>query len=89
MLSYGSYISSNLNVVFACWRLTQTTFQRKKASVDLKIETKGYYTREEVKDNKIRRISVQRKALKGHAANLKEKLNYALKEADDAKLSQK
>ena len=32
---------------------------------------------------------VQSKELKGHASNLKEMLNYALKETNDAKLSQK
>ena len=34
-------------------------------------------------------IYVQIKALKGHAEKLKEKLNYALKEDNDTKLSQK
>ena len=34
-------------------------------------------------------IYVQNKALKGYAEKLKEKLNYALKEANDAKLAQK
>ena len=34
-------------------------------------------------------ISFQSKVVKGHAAKLKEKLNYALKEANDAKLDQK
>ena len=31
----------------------------------------------------------QSKALKGHASNLKDKLNYALKETNDAKLTHK
>ena len=34
-------------------------------------------------------ISVQSKALKGHTEKLKYKLNYSLKEANDAKISQK
>ena len=34
-------------------------------------------------------ISIQNKALKGNAEKLKEKLNCALKEANDAKLDQK
>ena len=34
-------------------------------------------------------ISVQSKALKGHAENLKEKFTYALKEANDGDLDQK
>ena len=60
-----------------------------KAHVDLKIETKGYDIREKIKDNTIRIISVQSKALKGHAENLKERFNYALKEATYAKLTHK
>ena len=42
-----------------------------------------------MKDNAIKIIYVQSKVVKGHAAKLKEKLNYALKEANDAKLDQK
>ena len=34
-------------------------------------------------------ISFQNKVLKGHAEKLKEKLNYALKEANDEKLAHK
>ena len=37
----------------------------------------------------MRIISVQSKALKGHGENVKENLNYALKEANDVKLAQK
>ena len=57
--------------------------------IDLEIETKGDNTREEIEDNAIRMISVQRKALEVHAAKFKEKLNYELKEANDAKPPQK
>ena len=34
-------------------------------------------------------ISFQRKVLKGHAENLKEKFTYALKEANDGNIDQK
>ena len=37
----------------------------------------------------MRIISVKSKALKGHAEKLNKNLNYALKEANDAKLAQK
>ena len=60
-----------------------------KAHIDLKTETEGYDIREEIEDNAIRMISVQRKALEVHAAKFKEKLNYELKEANDAKPPQK
>ena len=63
--------------------------EEKKYRVDLKTETEGDDIREEIKDNTIRRIYVQRKSLKGPTVNLKEKLNYTLKEANDEKLSQK
>ena len=45
--------------------------------------------RKYIKDNEILIISVQSKELKGHTENLKEKLNYTLKEANDTKLDQK
>ena len=61
----------------------------KKSHTYLRAENKGYDTRKKIKDNRIRVIDVQRKALNGHAENLIEKLNYALKEANDAKLDQK
>ena len=51
----------------------------KKDHVDLKLETKGDEIREQIEDNSIRTIFVQSKALKGHAAKLKEQLNYSLK----------
>ena len=60
--------------------------EENKYQVDLKTETKGYYARKEIEDNAIRIISTQRKALKCHVEKLKEKLNYAFKEANDAKL---
>ena len=60
-----------------------------KAHVYFKTETKGDGTRKKLKDRAIRMISVQRKAMKGHAENLKEKLNYALKEANYANLDHK
>ena len=63
--------------------------EENKAHVNLQTETKGDEIREEIDDNAIRIISVQSKALKGHAAKLKEKLKCALKEANDAKLAQK
>ena len=63
--------------------------EEKKYHVELKIETKGNDIREEIKDNTIRRIYVQSNALKDHEAKSKEKFNYALKEANDAKLAQK
>ena len=44
---------------------------------------------DKIKDNAIRIISVQIKALKGHAGKLKEELNYALNKANDAKLDHK
>ena len=40
-------------------------------------------------DNTLRIIYVQSKALKGHVEKAKEKLNYELKEINDAKLYQK
>ena len=42
-----------------------------------------------MEDKTIEKISVHSKALKGHLEKLKEILNYALKEAHDAKLAQK
>ena len=63
--------------------------QENKFHVDLKTETKGDYIRNEIEDNSIRITSVQIKALKVHAEKLKERLNYTLKEANDAKLAQK
>ena len=42
-----------------------------------------------MKDNAIRIIYFQSKALKVHAEKLKEKLNCALKEDNDEKLAQK
>ena len=52
-------------------------------------ETKGDDIREEVQDKSRRIISFQNKALKCHAEKLKENFNYALKEANYSKLSQK
>ena len=63
--------------------------EENKAPVYVKTETKGDSIREEIEDNTIRIIYVQSKPLKDHATKLKEKLNYDLKEANDAKLSQK
>ena len=60
-----------------------------KSHVDLKPKTKENDIRKEIKDNSIRRISVQSKALKGHAEYMKDKFNYSLKEANDAKPVQK
>ena len=42
-------------------------FQRKKAHVDLKTETKEDYIREVIEDNSIRIISIQIRTLKCHA----------------------
>ena len=39
--------------------------------------------------NAIRIISVQSKVLKGHITKMRDNLNYALKEANDEKLTQK
>ena len=61
----------------------------KKSHVDLKTETKGDYIREEIEDNTITSVSVKSQELKGHAEKLKERLNYALKEANDEKLAEK
>ena len=63
--------------------------EENKYHVDFKTEIKGYYIRGEEEYNTTGIISIQSKALKGHAEKLKEKLNYALKEANDAKLAQK
>ena len=63
--------------------------ERKKSHVYLKTETKGDDIREEIKDNTISIISVQSKSFKVHAETLKEKLNYALKEANNVKLYKK
>ena len=41
--------------------------EENKYHVELKTETKGDYIREEIKDNIIRKIYIQRNALKGHA----------------------
>ena len=76
-------------MVFACWRLIKNFSEENKSHVDLKKETKVDDIREEIEDNTIRIISVQSKALKGHAEKSKENLNYALKEANDEKLSHK
>ena len=63
--------------------------EERKSHIYLKTETKGYDIREKIKDNEIRMISVQSKALKGHAAKSTKKLNYVLKEANDEKLDKK
>ena len=55
----------------------------------LKTETKRDGIREEIEDSTIRRISVQIKSLTSHAEKYKEKLNYVLREANDAKLAHK
>ena len=60
----------------------KTFSEKNKAPLDLETETKGSGIREEIKDTTIRRISVQRNALRGHANFLKEELNYELKEAN-------
>ena len=41
--------------------------EENKSHVELKIETKRYYTREEIKENIIRKIYVQSNALRVHA----------------------
>ena len=61
----------------------------KQSPIDIKTETTGYHIIEEVEDNAIRRIYVQKKALKCHAAKLKQMFNYELKEANDEKVAQK
>ena len=63
--------------------------EENKSHVDLKTETKGERIRKEIKDKVIRIISVQIKALKVRAVNLKEEFNYALKEDNYSKLAQK
>ena len=69
-------------MVFACWILMKTAFQKGKSSRRIKTETKGDDIREEIEDNTMRIISVQSKAFKGHISTFKENLNYALKEAN-------
>ena len=59
--------------------------EENKSHIQFKTDTKGDDTREETKDNKIRIIYFQIKALNGHEENLKQKLNYTLNEANDAK----
>ena len=66
-----------------------SNFSERKNHLELKTETKGDDIKEEIKYHKIRIISFQNKALKGHAEHLKENFNCALKEANNAKLSQK
>ena len=63
--------------------------EESKSHIYLKTEIKGYYIREETKDNTIRIIYDQSKALKGHVEKLKENFNYALKEAKNEKMSRK
>ena len=53
--------------------------EENRAHVDLNLETKEDYTIVEIRDNAIRIIYVQSKALKGHAETLNVKLNYTLK----------
>ena len=59
--------------------------EENNSHVDLKTETKGYDKREAIKYHSIRIISVQSKSLMVHVEKLKEKLNHALKEDNDAK----
>ena len=62
--------------------------EEKKSHSGLKTETKRDYFKSEIEGNAIIIIAVQSKALKLHTSTLKEKLNYALKGVNDAKLSQ-
>ena len=71
-------------MIFEYWGLKNTTFQGKKARVDLKTQTKGYDNGRIIKDNSTGIISVQRKALYGNTEKLNKKLKYALKEDNDA-----
>ena len=64
-------------------------FRENKSHVYLKTETKGDDIREKIKDNKIIMISVKSKAVKGHAAKLKEKFTYALKESNYGNMDHK
>ena len=62
--------------------------EENRAHVDLNLETKEDDTKVEIRDNAIRIIYVQSKALKGHTEKLKEKLNNFFNEANDANLNQ-
>ena len=63
--------------------------EENKAHVYLETESKVYDIIEEIEYNSIRIILYKKKSLKVHEIFLKEKLNHALKETNDAKLDQK
>ena len=60
-----------------------------KAQLDLKTETKGDDNKKEIRDTSIRIMYVQSKACRVNPVSFKGKMNYAIKEANDAKLAQK
>ena len=63
--------------------------QKKNITQTLKQTPKETISEKQIEDNTIRIIYFQIKELKGHAEQLKEKLKYSLKEANDEKLFKK